>query len=277
VVLRGYGADEPLVHRRLNPTAIVIAEADRIQGVVLAKVAGADCVILDDAYQHRRIRRRENWLLVAAEQWRSHLRCLPAGPLREPLSGVDRATLIVVTRKSATQDAAAAVAERLATVARGVAVAQLHLAPGALVNALDGTSRPVDTLRGVTSLAIAAIGNPAAFFAQLRDAGASVEGAAFPDHHAFAAADVEELARRGASSDVVLCTLKDAVKLAPLWPRKGPGLWYVSQGAEVEYGGAALDASLNTILAARASVPPTAGTAGPQIPAHGYRSSTADQ
>jgi tetraacyldisaccharide 4'-kinase len=60
----------------------------------------------------------------------------------------------------------------------------------------------------------------------------------------------------------VVCTLKDAVKLAPLWPPSALPLWYVSQRAEVEHGGHILDASLAVILKARAITPTNAGTAG---------------
>lgn len=278
IVLRGYGADEPLVHQRLAPDALVIADADRVRAVRLARARGADCAILDDAYQHRRIRRQEDWLLVGAEHWRSVQRCLPAGPLREPAAGITRATLIVVTRKSATRETAARIATQLGLATAGTPLAIMHLAPNAIVNARDGTTQTIASLHGARVLAVAAVGAPDAFFAQLRSAGATVvDEAAFRDHHAFDTRDVAELARRGRECEMVLCTLKDAVKLAPLWPREGPGLWYVSQGVEVEYGEAALDASLTTILAARASAPPNAGPAGPDSLDHGYRSSTADQ
>lgn len=259
IVLRGYGDDEPLVHERLNPAATVIADANRVRAVELARSSGADCVILDDAFQHRRILRHENWLLVAAEQWRPRQRCLPAGPLREPVSAMARASLIAVTRKSASLDTAAEVTARLGDGAPGIPVAIFHLAPAALRNARDDASTPLSRLGGARVLAIAAIGAPDEFFIQLRRAGARVEEAAYRDHHAFDARDATLLAERGAKCDMVVCTLKDAVKLAPLWPQNAPVLWYVSQNAVVEHGGAALDASLGNILAARASVPPNAG------------------
>lgn len=277
IVLRGYGADEPLVHRHLNPLAIVIADADRVRGVERARAAGADCAILDDAFQHRRIRRLENWLLVAAEQWRPVERVLPAGPLREPRRAVARATLIAVTRKSGTWELAEDVARRVEESARGIPVAIFHLTPDGLRNAHDASYLLLSRLDGALVLAIAAIGAPDEFFAQLRHAGARVDPAPYRDHHAFDTRDVERLTERGASCDLVVCTLKDAVKLAPLWPQNGPPLWYVSQHAVVERGRAALDTSLSTILAARAGAAPTAGPAGLDSPDHGYRSSTADQ
>lgn len=277
IVLRGYGDDEPLVHQRLNPSAVVIADADRVRGVATARAAGADCAILDDAFQHRRVRRMENWLLVAAEQWRAVERCLPAGPLREPPSAMVRATLIAVTRKSGPRELAEDVASRLKEHAPDIPVAILHLAPDGLRSVHGASSEPLSRLAGARILAIAAIGAPQEFFAQLSHSGARVDEAPYRDHHAFGAQDVASLARRGAGCDVVVCTLKDAVKLAPLWPQNGPPLWYVSQRAVVERGREVLDGSLRTILAARVGAAPTAGSAGPDSIDHGHRSSTADQ
>jgi len=259
IVLRGYGDDEPLVHQRLNPPAVVIADVDRVRGVELARVSGADCVILDDAFQHRRIRRLENWLLVAAEQWRPIERCLPAGPLRESPSGAARASLVAVTRKSGTRELVEDVVRQLGARVPGTPVAVFHLAPDQLRNALDDSAAPLNRLDGARVLAIAAVGAPEEFFAQLRQLGARVEQAVYRDHHHFEQRDAEALAGRGAAYDLVVCTLKDAVKLAPLWPHKAPALWYVSQCAVVERGAAALDASLTNILAARTSASPTAG------------------
>jgi tetraacyldisaccharide 4'-kinase len=238
---RWYGDDEPLVHAKLNPEIIVITDPDRVRGVEKARALGADCAILDDAFQHRRVRRTADWVLVAAEQWRTGLRSLPAGPLRESAASLRRADVLIVTRKSAARERAEEVAGALASRLRpGSEVAICHLAPYAAH-------------------------------------GADVEPLAFADHHAFDARDVARIVRTVARRAGVVCTLKDAVKLAPLWPSSAPPLWYVSQRVVVERGGAALDASLEGILAARVAAPPTAGAAGPSSPPHGHRSSTADR
>lgn len=278
VVLRGYGDDEPLVHARLNPQVTVVTDADRVRGVERARALGADCAILDDAFQHRRIRRTADWVLVAAEQWRSGLRSLPAGPLRESAASLARADVLIVTRKSASRERADEVAGALEPSMRaGAGIAICHLTPYAIVDERSGHREPLSWLAGREVTAVAAIGAPDAFFAQLAAQGAVVAPLAFPDHHAFDAADVARIASSGASRAGVVCTLKDAVKLGPLWPSSGPPLWYVSQRAVVERGGAALDASLEGILAARAAAPPTAGSAGPSSPPHGHRPSIADR
>lgn len=278
IVLRGYGDDEPLVHARLNPDVIVVTDADRRRGVERARELGADCAILDDGFQHRRIRRSVDWVLVAAEQWRDDLRCLPAGPLRESPASLRRADVLVITRKSAPREQAEDVASRLSRwLADRGAVAVCHLAPYAIVDVSTAHREPLGWLAGRDLTAVAAVGAPEAFFAQVAAQGASLDPHPFPDHHAFDARDVERIVRSAERRDGVLCTLKDAVKLAPLWPRAGPTLWYVSQRAVVERGGAALDASLESILAARAAASPTAGSAGPSSSEHGHRSSTADR
>ena len=262
VVLRGYGGDEPLVHEMLNPGTPVVRDADRVRGARTAHAAGADCLVLDDAFQHRRLARTADWVLLAAERFSRTTRVLPAGPLREPLEALTRADVAIVTRKIASVADADAVAERIGSVAR-IAAAVVHLTPNALVDARDGTTRGLDTLRGASVLAVAAVGEPKAFFAQLRDLGAChVDARAYRDHHAFTATDVAQLVHAAAAADAVVCTLKDAVKLAPQWPAGGVPLWYVSQRAEVERGAHVLDASLALLLGARASTPSTAGTAG---------------
>jgi tetraacyldisaccharide 4'-kinase len=277
IVLRGYGGDEVLVHGRLNPDVPVVADADRVRGVATARALGADCAILDDAFQHRRAARTADWVLVAAERWRDGLRPLPAGPMREPVGSLGRAHLLVVTRKTATLEAAEEIARRLGELVPSGAWAVCHLAPEALVDARSGGTRPLAWLAGRPLVAVAAVGMPDAFFDQLASHGARLDRVAFRDHHSFGASDVAALLRRVEGRQGVVCTLKDAVKLAPLWPAAAPPLWYVSQRAVVERGASALDASLGVILAAREGVSPTAGPAGPSSPAHGHRPSIADR
>src|SRR5688500_17961907 len=262
IVMRGYGGDEPLVHQTLNPGIPVVLDADRVRGALTAHAEGADCVVLDDAFQHRRLARTADWVLLSAERFTRTTHLLPAGPLREPFQAVRRADVAVVTRKSASVAEADAVAERIESATR-VGVAVVHLAPSALVDARDRTSRALEAIRNARVVAAAAVGEPDVFFTQLREAGARDVGEfPFRDHHAFTAADVAQLVQAASKADAVVCTLKDAVKLAPQWPARGVPLWYVSQRAEVERGAHLLDASLALVLAARASTSSTAGAAG---------------
>lgn len=262
IVLRGYGDDEPLVHGILNPDVPVVIMPDRVEGIATARAAGADLVVLDDAFQHRRAARVADVVLVSADRWPEHPRLIPAGPFREPLSALRRATLIVITAKAATGAAVARVRAAVSAAAPGVPVTVVRIALGDLGNADGGARRPLGSIKGAPVLAISAVGDPGAFAAQLAGAGAVVRPAAFPDHHAFTAVDATRLASSVAPGETPICTLKDHVKLRTLWPRQASALWYVSQRLSVEENASAVDALVDMLLRAR-SIPPDTRATGP--------------
>ena len=262
IVLRGYGDDEPLVHRALNRSIPVIVGGDRLAAVERAATDGADIAVLDDGFQHRRIERDADIVLVSADQWTDVVRLLPAGPWREPLHAVRRATLIVVTCKAAYDDAVDHVHDRLATIAPLVPRVSVRMVLLDVVNAMDRTDvRPLSALAGLRVGAVMAIGDPTAFIAQLRGLGSRfdshVDARVFPDHHPFTDREVAEAARDLRHADIVLCTLKDAVKLKARWPRLGPPLWYVSQDVQVDRGVGGLDSVLDGLVRARAQRTPS--------------------
>ena len=110
---------------------------------------------------------------------------------------------------------------------------------------------PIDVVAGRTIHVVAAIGDPAALIRQFEQLGARVEYDVFRDHHAFTDAEMGAIARRLAPDALVVCTLKDAVKLRNRWPREGPALWYVSQRVIVERGAGAIEGVLDELLRAR--------------------------
>ena len=252
IVLRGYGGDETHVHGLLEPDVPVVANADRVRGAKTALAGGANVVLLDDAFQHRRIARDHDLVLLSADRGPSRPRLLPAGPAREPWTAMRRATLAIVTRRAATDAEVDALCEHAAAFLPGgmSGVIVVRLEPAGLRRMVGYESAPLLALDGARVLAVSAIGDPASFESQLRRAGAQVEHMIFPDHHQFDIDDVSRLARRGAAADRIVCTLKDAVKLGPLWPRAAPPVWYLSQRVVAERGGPALDAMLDTVIAA---------------------------
>lgn len=251
IVLRGYGDDEPRVHRALNPDVEVIVSADRVAASLEAKRRGCDVVVLDDAFQHRRAERVSNVVVISADAWRDNGRhMLPAGPWRERLAAARRASLAIVTRKAATYDRAVGVL-RAVTSAANVPTAIVHLAADNLALVGAPVREPLSALHDQSVVAISAIGDPGAFHAQLTASGATITPVVFRDHHTFSLSDVPTLLGAALACDRVVCTLKDAVKLAPHWPREAPPLWYVSQSVVIEEGRDALDALLARVLAAR--------------------------
>ena len=223
-----------------------IAETDRRLGVERLVDAGCNVAVLDDGFQHRRIARAADLVLVSADAWTDARWALPAGPWREPLHAVRRATAVVITRKVANSRMVAAVTAAVARAAPDVPVAVASLVPGEL-RTLTGAARPLVTMRNLRVRAVAGVGWPTAFFAQLAAFGAQVDPVIFRDHHRYTAADVTEIRRRAPPGVAVICTLKDAVKLGGLWPREGEPLWYVSQRVEFERGVEAVNAALDAV------------------------------
>jgi tetraacyldisaccharide 4'-kinase len=253
IVMRGYGEDEPLVHRTVNPDIEVVTGADRAAAVGEAADRGADVAVLDDGFQHRQLARDVDIVVISADQWTDEVHLLPAGPWREPLSAVRRANLVIVTRKAATERQVDRVHEAIAKVAPRVPRVSVHLAPDELVRVGGADRVPLEVLRGERVSAVAAIGDPSAFFRQVEAQALAVHRIAFRDHHRFTPVDVGRIVNESRDSARVVGTLKDAVKLRDLWPREAPGLWYVSQRVVVERGVGGLEQLLETALRARAA------------------------
>src|SRR5687767_7495582 len=235
VVLRGYGGDEALVHARLNPEIPVVIEPRRAEGIRRAAAIGATVAVLDDAFQHRAAGRIADVVLIAAEQWRGSPRLLPAGPWREPLGALQRASIAVITRKTAenrTTDGLVATirdaAPQLPLAVVRFALTDLRRVAGGAgaagaasaeviadaAGAAAAVTLPLAEIAGRPVVAIAGIADSEAFFRQLAEAGARVEPHSFPDHHRYTTTEITELLRgeRGDETRFV-CTLKDAVKL----------------------------------------------------------------
>ncbi|MBK5189318.1 MAG: tetraacyldisaccharide 4'-kinase [Gemmatimonadaceae bacterium] len=126
-------------------------------------------------------------------------------------------------------------------------VAIVHLALDA-VHVDDRAPAPLYSIAGQRVLAIAGVGNAHAFGEQLGQAGAIVRMRAYPDHFPFTEADAKSLARDLEGDEIALCTLKDAVKLLPLWPREARAIGYVSQAVIVEERGDAIDTILELVM-----------------------------
>jgi tetraacyldisaccharide 4'-kinase len=254
VLLRGYGEDEVAVHRFLNPGAIVLPDSDRIRGARAALVLGATCFVLDDAFQHRRVARDADVVLLSAEHHREPV-LLPAGPWREPITSLRRATHVVVTRKRASATHALELEAYVRRVAPAARTALVHVAPDALVQ-WGGPGREATTvLDGATVLAISAVADPQGFEKNLRDAGARVTGRRYRDHHRFTRSEVGQLAAAADAAMYTICTLKDAVKIGPMWPPSAPPLWYLSQRVRAEQGAPFLEDLARRLAGATSSTP----------------------
>ena len=250
ILLRGYGDDESLVHARLVPQAVVQADPDRARGAAAAQRAGARVLVLDDAYQTLRIDRDVNLVLLAVEHLAYSPFPLPAGPWREGWAALSRADGIIVTRKRGSRDAAGAFADRLAKTWPRIPVAMVHLSLTGFEGLNSGRAIPGDGLSGRRLLAAAGIADPQSFARQLQDCvghGGAVQLVTYQDHHAYTDADVRALLNVAATTDYVVVTEKDAVKLRPRWPAEGREPLVAKLGVQWERGQQAIEALLSTL------------------------------
>lgn len=244
IVLRGYGEDEIRVHQELNPDIPVFADARRLRAVAAAAAAGRTVAVLDDAFQHRALARDLDLLLISVEGWRTQRKLLPRGPWRESAAALARADIVILTRKTATEGKLVAVRDQITLLSRGRPVVDCHIAPSG-ISRLHSVGQPAETrerFRGTAVLAVAALADPEPFAEHLRAAGAKVELAAYPDHHAFSAPEAAALVRRAAGRPIIM-TLKDAVKLRELVSPMAEA-YVLHQMVEIGSGAEVLDSAL---------------------------------
>jgi tetraacyldisaccharide 4'-kinase len=265
ILLRGYGGDEAFEHRGANPGAIVETGADRHAAAARAVARGARVLVLDDCLQRRDVKVDAMIAVVSAESWTQPRWPLPAGPWREPPSALGRADLLIVSRKAADREEAARLALLLGPRTRGgaCAVAQLQLA--ALRPAAGGQALPLEIARNRDILAIAGIGDPDLFAAQLQRLGSRVRLVALDDHHAYDEVEAMHLARAVPSGGLAVTTAKDAVKLAPMWPGGDPVLFVATLRVAFDSGRETLDAMLNRVATAAQSTSYPEAAAAPPV------------
>lgn len=210
VVSRGYGRDELMLHRDWYAEVPVVADRDRSAAVARAAREGAEVAVVDDGFQHRRLGRHLDVVLLAAETpFPGPL--LPRGPYREGAPALGRADFAIVTRKSAPAATAAEMARAVRRRHPRLAVAQVALQPGGWKD-LDGADAPTprSPVRIITSVAWPHTVR-ALVEAELGE-GARVSLDPFPDHHEFTTEELRAAVQSAPDSDLVV-TEKDAVKL----------------------------------------------------------------
>jgi tetraacyldisaccharide 4'-kinase len=255
VLSRGYAAhgsrnDEALVLQANLPSVPHLQHRDR---VAIARRACREhqphVLVLDDGFQHRRLARDLDIVLIDCTQPFGYGRLFPRGLLREPLAGLRRAHLIALTRTNAVPDSERQrIRDAIARVASTVPVIETTFRPNGLCGHA-GVLDPLDRLRGRRVLAFCAIGNPLGFWQTVRGLGADLlDTRSFRDHHHYGDADLLALDVwvRQSAPDFVLVTQKDLVKI----PRDTLGarpLRAVRIEAAVTAGGETLDEQLGRL------------------------------
>jgi len=225
VVSRGYAArpgevsDEAAELAILVPGVAHVADRDRGRGVVAAADRGADVAILDDGFQHRRLRRSLDIVAIDASDPFGCGHLVPRGLLRESPAGLARAQAVVLTRAGGLSQARRGeIHDRVTSVRRGRPPAiwlETDHRPVAIRSA-GGRIEPLATIAGCRAAAVCGIGNPTAFRQTLAACGLDVAGfRAYADHHDYSPSDLDAIAAWAKELGAVriVTTLKDLVKI----------------------------------------------------------------
>lgn len=239
VISRGYGAqpgkspllvdtassaalvgDEPLLIARRTGAPVCVHARRVLAARAILESRKLDLLLCDDGLQHYALSRDMELVVIDGARGLGNGRMLPAGPLREPAASLARATHVMINGALGNK--------ARATLPEGTVgkAATMTLAPVAIVNLRTGERRAPGALAGSDVVAVAGIGNPQRFFETLGDLGYTAECCAFPDHHAFEAADIAF-----ANGRPVLMTEKDAVKCAVF---AAENWWYLETAAILE-------------------------------------------
>ncbi len=243
--------DEALELRLSLPDVPHVQNPDRVAAARQAIEAfGCRAIVLDDGFQHRRLGRDLDIVLLDALEPFGFGHVFPRGTLREPVGGLRRADVVALSRADLLDERGRAELWRIVDAYAPQAIrAEMVHAPRTLVSA-TGQQMPLDALRGQRVAAFCGIGNPAGFRHTLSACGCQIAGLQeFPDHYRYTSGDRNSLAAWAEQLGVsaVLCTRKDLVKLS-VDQLGGRPLWAV--GIELEFiaGQEALEERLSGLV-----------------------------
>ncbi|MBN2136749.1 MAG: tetraacyldisaccharide 4'-kinase [Sedimentisphaerales bacterium] len=232
ILTRGYKTagcpllDEPALLAQNCPNAKVVVNPNRVVGAAEAIAFGAEVLVMDDGFQHRRLARDLDIVAIDATIPFGYGKMLPAGLLREPLNAIGRASAVVITRTDqATEAELARIEQKIRAVKPDMLIARSIHAPVHVISA-NGSRINLEAIKGKGVFAFCGIGNPGAFFKTIKSIGANVVGSkAFDDHHYYTDDCLAEISTQAehCRADLVLTTQKDWTKIAPLLSgRKDP-------------------------------------------------------
>jgi tetraacyldisaccharide 4'-kinase len=239
--------DEPFLIARRCPGAAVAVGDDRYQlGAWLLDQMALDCLVLDDGFQHRRLARNLDLLLVDASDPQGLDALLPVGRLREPMTAAARASAILITRVEE--------AHRLETVKKRFEAAHvpirdpigLRFVASGAVELNCPEAEPIGRLSGQRAVLCSGVAKPDSFRRLVETLDVKVlDELVWPDHHAYSRADLGRILERAMrlGADLVLTTEKDAVKLEPMLraTKMDCPFWSVRLGIDITSGQHRLD------------------------------------
>ncbi len=219
--------DEPwMIHQSLHGQGIpVLVCPDRVKsGALAVEMYGSRVLILDDGFQHLRLHRDLDIVLVNARDPFGGRRLLPLGDLREPLSAIRRAGMVVITHADrVTAVELTRLRAEIEELHPGVQVVESAHKADHLLDVKTEAKLPLSRLKGKAVVALSGIGDPLSFEAQLEALGMTVaQSWRYPDHHPYSGGELKAIEDLRGGLPLVT-THKDFVRLPEDWRERLTG------------------------------------------------------
>lgn len=214
-----YG-DEPLMLARALPDVPIVIDKDRYEsGRWAERELGSDVLILDDGYQHLRLARKLNLLLLDATDPFGSFEMAPFGRLREPLYAIKRADAVIITRADRSFDQAQTLSMIKYFCGDKVPVMYVYSEITHLRHTVTDVLYEASDFAGWNVLVVCGIGNPRVFSEDILQKGINItDEQFFPDHHNYTQEDLDRVTAeaRRLGADAIVTTEKDAVRIEGL-------------------------------------------------------------
>lgn len=253
-------SDEALVLQRHCPQATIMVNPDRVASARRAVRQGFNALVLDDGFQHRRLARSLDIVLVDATSPFGFDHLLPRGLLREPVKSLRRADLIILTRSDEIDDSTRRIL--MARLKRESGDKPIITAVHRFAGFTDakGRSVPVEDASVMRAIVFAGIANFQSFRRRVESLGAGVLAAyEYPDHHYYSSDEITALSDVATEieANVALTTEKDAVKLVGRWDDAACRLLVLN--LEIEFDEQGVRILTDALDKALADLPPAGG------------------
>ncbi|MBI3589920.1 MAG: tetraacyldisaccharide 4'-kinase [Candidatus Melainabacteria bacterium] len=218
--------DEPYLIAKKSPKAIVIVGNDRVKAGLSAIRLGAEILILDDGYQHLKLNRNENILLIDSYKPFDNGQLIPAGLLREPPSAINRSTAIVLSNAEKPELKNLCL-EKISSFTNGKPIISMHYKIKQF-KALNIKKTMLSNEFKETAIAFCGIGNPKSFFNLLECSNIKIiDQIEFPDHHPYNYDDIKAVIQKAQKNNVenIITTEKDALKIEELCQASPVTFW----------------------------------------------------
>ena len=241
-------ADEPqLLAQHLAEIPIMVGRRREGTGRQACEQFHAEVAILDDGLQYRRLHRDCEVILINARMPLGGWPLLPRGPMREPLTSLRRADIIIMTKADESLDKLAALRERLATFNPTAGIAAAVHEPSGLRDRTTGEPVGLDRLAKSRVWLLSSIGDPEGFEQTVRRLGAYVVShTTWPDHHRYQPHEWQAIGKAVSDStaEALVTTEKDLIRLrhhsGPAGSRHVP-VWVLGVQMRLLSGGELLD------------------------------------